>query len=209
MSQRIRFPFLRRGSTAALAWFLAYALLQGPTVQAGITGSQGFSIGNPVGPVLSPGGSNLLTATSIELGTLITSGSSTGDFATYVTAGDNVGDPTLTMSTPTTFTFGDSTFGTVTGSSILMDSSLTFMGSYYREIEIAGMYSPGTDFSSLNPGLTPVDFTVTLTQTAPNGSVGDGGTVFVSAVPEPSSIGMLLLGAAGVAIGYYRRIRPE
>jgi PEP-CTERM motif len=210
MSERRPPPIICRGSIAIFAWLLTSVILQEPIVQAGqISGSQGFSAGNPTAPVLVPGGSDLQTATAIELGTLTTNGSSTGDFATYVSAGQSVGDPTLTLASPTTFTFSATGFGTFTGSSILNDVGFSILGSFFREIELSGTYTPGTDFPLGDRVPNLVEFTVTLTQTFPGGAIGDGGTVFVASVPEPSSIGLLLLGTFGVAIGYYRRLRSR
>jgi hypothetical protein len=212
VTHRTRLSIICRGPTILLLLTLVSILFRGPIVQAGqISGSQGFSAGTPLAPILLPGGSNLLTATEIQLGTLTTSGSSTGDFTTYVSAGESVGDPALVVATPSAFTFGATAFGTFAGSSLLEDVSGTFpmSTSYYRVIELAGTFTPGTDFPLADRVPTMGDFTVTLTQTFPGGAIGDGGTVFIASVPEPSSVGLLALGTIGVAIGYFRLLRKE
>jgi hypothetical protein len=167
-------------------------------------GSQGF---NAAGLDITPNTGDITTATVFDFGGFGTTSNQTGVFAGLPT--QSFGPLTLTVTSATGFNFSNSVFGDFASSSI----TPVFVGLDIATYTVDGTWTPGTfsGFSGLTGPLT-ADFTMAFTQvggpgTAPSYS-GTLAITEVSAVPEPSSIVMVLTGLiAGVVMFGLRRSR--
>jgi hypothetical protein len=174
---------------SGLALAVTCALSQGTSVQAGgVTGTAALAdIGTPT---VSPTNS-ILTATTFNLGSLVTTSAETGNFLTYVPPGQAVGTGTIVVGVPTSFMLlAPATIGSFSSSGIVETigiNSVTF--------NIAGTFTPGADFLGLfTPGLAAV--TISFTQSGgPGTAISDSASIAV--LPEPASLGLLGVGMTG------------
>jgi hypothetical protein len=189
---------IKRLSLAALLLSLAVG-----QARAGIMGTQGFAdIGSP-----TTNTGDINTATVFTLGDLVSTKSQTGAFVGMPS--QDLGTATLNTAVPTSLTFGDSVFGSFSSTSITLASSVAGSVSYY----VLGNYTPGT-FAGGGAAVS-ASFTLSFTQTpAGTGSISDSGTLAAppaalggggSAVPEPASLVMGLIGAGIFGASYLAR----
>lgn len=187
---------------------LAGLLSQTPDAQAQIVvGSQGFSF---TGGVSTDTG-NINTATVFTLdgmSTFLGPNNQRDDFLTYVTTAETFASPLiLTTSTPTSFTFGNATFGTFVASSVTENVS----GSTTESFNMMGTFNPGTDFAA--GGFTPgaAEFVISFTQGAPGDAISASASLYspsvTAVVPEPASVvlGLTSILGCGLASGLRRR----
>lgn len=161
------------------------------TAKAGPVGTLGFSdIGSPTANT-----GNINTATSFTIGELFSTTESTGVFVGL--PHQDFGAVTFSISTPGSFSFGNSLFGTFTSTSITEGMNSPGVVSFY----ILGDYTAGT----IDPGTgtNPASFTLSFTQTPIyTGSISDSGTFSVppadAPAPEPAT---LVMGLTGIVAG--------
>ncbi len=179
---------------AGLALVVACVLSQGTSVQAGsVLGTAALAdIGTPT---ISPTNS-ILTATTLNVGSLVTTTAETGDFLTYVAPGQAVGTGTIVVGMPTSFMLSaPATLGSFSSNSIAETigvNSVTF--------NIGGTFTPGADFLGLfTPG--PAVVTISFTQTGgPGTAISDSSSLSssLSSIPEPTSMALLGIGISGL-----------
>ncbi|WP_158633604.1 PEP-CTERM sorting domain-containing protein [Tautonia sociabilis] len=190
---------MRRNVLACMALGLCSLLMVGRQAEAApIIGSQGII---NTGSTTTDTG-NINTATTFTMSILLTTGSQTGDFATYVTSPENLGAATLDVNNPATFTFGNAAFGTFVGTAItrLMSSDQN------ESFNIKGNFTPGTLFP-VGSEAYAAEFNITFSQVGgPNTAITAAGTL-ITAVPEPASVALVLCGGAGLALAGLRRSR--
>lgn len=199
MSRKIRMIelMLERRVFGVMAVALATLLFQSTSALAGmVTGSIAVDFGNAT---TSPLNGNINTITVFNLPTIITGGAGTGDFDKVV-FDETLGSATLNTTSPSTFSFGSTAFGTFTGLSII--SQVT--GQLTQAYQILGTFTPGTD--EPNTTANSASFTISFTQNGgPSAGISASGTLntpapvpVVSSVPEPASV---VLGLSAVVAG--------
>jgi hypothetical protein len=189
---------------------LAGLLSLSPDAQAGIVvGSQGFSFTGGVSTDNNPSNINTATVfTLVGMSTFLGANNQKDDFLTYVTTAETFASPlTLTTSTPTSFTFGNGSFGTFMSSSITQTAS----GSTTQSFNMMGTFSPGTDFAAGGFAPGAAEFVISFTQGAPGDVISASASLFspsvVAVVPEPASVvlSMASILGCGLAFGLGRR----
>ena len=148
------------------------------------------------------GGGNIDTATVFNIGNLFTTGSATGVFAGL--ANQTLGPVSFDTTNPTSLTFGNSTMGTFTSTSITQIANVTGQVSYY----IAGNFVGGSYTGTLTPNPAPASFQINFSQVGgPGTAITDSSTLSIppspNSVPEPSSI--MLVGLGVVSMGVVAR----
>jgi hypothetical protein len=183
---------------AAMAMAVAAMLSYAPGVQAG--GTLGFA--DTGTPTVNTG--NINTATTYNIGDLVTTSSSTGFFAGLPT--QTFGPVSFTTTSPTSLSFSDTAFGSFTSTSITLLSSAPGAVAYY----ILGNYTAGTYDTEVS-GMG--SFTISFTQTPANtGAISDSASLAAppaAIVPEPASLllGLTGMGALGMVVCLRRRFR--
>jgi len=184
---------------STLLLFAGLALgVAAPANAAAVIGSQAFAdVGNPT----LVGSNDINTATGFNFGSLQTTTSRTGGF-TALAAGQVLTSTTFSPTSPTTFSVGNTVFGTFTGTSASLLPSTSTNQNYL----IVGNFTPGTAFGTPNvPQLASL--TVSFTQNGGPGSAISA-SASLSTVPEPTSVAMMGLGVAGLGIlSFFRRRR--
>jgi hypothetical protein len=133
-----------------------------------------------------------------------------GDLTSLRATGVFLGLPPLTSFGPvsfdttvgTSFTFGNSVFGTFTSTSITRSPT----ASGFADISVVGLWTPGT-LGGVTGGPFLADLRIAFTQTPPNtGIIGDNATFSTppSFVPEPAS---LVFGLTGLVPGVLYQLR--
>ena len=188
---------------SVLLWLVAAGITLGGTTpaQAAFTaGTQGLV---DTGKTMVSGGTSLADATTFTLGKFTTNGSATGDFAVSDLSGIVFAPITFTLTNAGSFTFGNPSFGTFTGSSV---TELPGTTTAFREFNIMGLFVSGSLFGTATTSSATFNLSFT-SNTAPSGTSFSGsGTLSVPAgnvvVPEPASlvlVGIGLVSAAGIA----------
>ncbi len=99
-----------------------------------------------------------------------------------------------TFTVPSTFTFGNATFGTFTATGLNFDTS----GVNFRNIELVGTFQGGTLFGPGMDGISNAKLDISLNQVGgPNTAIGATFTLVTTAIPEPASVVMMGLGLVG------------
>lgn len=189
---------------------LAGLLSQTPDAQAQIVvGSQGFSFTGGVSTNNDPSNINTASVFTLDgMSTFLGPNNQKDDFLTYVTTAETFASPlALTTSTPTSFTFGNATFGTFVASSVTQSVS----GSTTESFNMMGTFNPGSDFAA--GGFTPgsAQFVISFTQGAPGDAISASASLYspsvAAVVPEPASVvlGLTSILGCGLASGLRRR----
>jgi hypothetical protein len=194
-------PLILFGLSALVIFLSAPAGVRAATITIG---TQGFNAG---GEVITPNTGDITTSTVFNFGNFGSTDNQTGIFVGM--PNELFGPLTLTVSSGTGFDFSDSVFGDFVSSSI----TPIFVGLGVATYALDGTWTPGTfsGFSGLTGPLT-ANITMAFTQvggpgTAPSFS-GTLDITEVSAVPEPSSIVLVLTALiAGVVLFRFRRSR--
>jgi PEP-CTERM motif len=202
---------------AALA--LGLVLVGSPSAWAQPVGTQGFvDVNTP-----TANSSDIALATSFTIGSnslLITTNSSTGIFVGLTTAAVTGASgstftvtPTLDHTTSnTTFSFGNSAFGSFTSTESELTAVTTGSSSASVTYLFEGNWTAGTYPTAFTGNTYPASVTLTINQTGgPGSALSVGGTFAVpptpvTVVPEPSTMAIAGLGALGL-IGYGIRRR--
>jgi hypothetical protein len=189
---------------AGLAIALAAVLSQATNVHAGPVGTQGLA--DVGGPTVDTGDIN--TATTFTIGDLLSTYSHTGVFV-GMTAQD-FGPASFTTTSPTSFSFGNSVFGSFSSNVIMLAAEGPGTISYY----IAGEYTPGSYVTGYGSGPFAASLTISFTQTppGPGGAISDSATFSVPptpppSIPEPASVVLGLTGILGCGLMHYLRRR--
>jgi len=172
-------------------------------------GTQAFiDFGTPMADG-SPTG-NINTATAFVIGDLTSDNNNTGVFSGM--ASQSFGPISLNTTNPNSVMFGNGVFGHF-ASTALVEDNATLPG--FLNLVFKGNWTPGSQ-GGVTGGPFSAEMSITFTQSP----AGAGGTISdsavfetpapSSAVPEPSSLGMLLAGLAGVVVSdlLRRRRRP-
>jgi hypothetical protein len=181
---------------------LASLLVGSSTATAGPLGTQGLA--DTGAPTTNTG--DILTSTTFNIGDLKTTVSQTGYFV-GMTA-QVFGAVTFHSTKGSSFSFGDTDFGTFTSTSISETTSVGVSGST-ASFFILGNWTAGT-FGGAK-GTFPASVTLSFTQTpAHSGAISDSGTFSVPPTahihaPEPSSAVLLGLSSITVVGWLYRR----
>jgi hypothetical protein len=195
-------PLILFGLSALVIFLSAPAGVRAATITLG---TQGF---NAAGLDITPNTGDITTATVFDFAGFGTTSNQTSIFAGLPT--QSFGPVSLNISIGTGLDFGNSVFGD------FMSSSITpiFVGLNTAAYTVDGTWAPGTfaGFSGLTGGPFTADFTMSFTQVGGPGTAPSFSSTLavseVSAVPEPSSIVMVLTGLiAGVAMFGLRRSR--
>ncbi|WP_435005504.1 PEP-CTERM sorting domain-containing protein [Tundrisphaera lichenicola] len=172
----------------------ALALGMSSTTQAAFSyGSQGFAdIGIP-----TINTADINSATSFELGTVVTNGSRTGDFL-MLPVQTLIVDGPLTIGDPSTFSLSSTAFGVFQATTITEVAA----SAGTRAFLVGGLFTGGTAFGTPS---SPLSAVMRLSFTQSGGAISDSASLTV-AVPEPASVAMLgLAGLTGVSIARRRR----
>jgi hypothetical protein len=161
-----------------------------------LLGTQGF---NAAGSNITPNTGDITTATIFDFANFGTTANQTGIFLGLPI--QTFGPVSLNIASPTGLAFGNSVFGDFSSTSI----TTVFIGSGDADFLADGLWTPGTypGFNSLTKFTTK--FALDFSQVGgPDTATSFSGTMAVtrvSAVPEPSSIVMVLTGLiAGVVM---------
>ena len=164
------------------------------------TGSQGFSdLGSP-----SADTGNIDTSSTFTIGNLSTSGANAGFFSGFPAA-SSFGSVAFTITSGTSLSFSNASFGSFASSSITEDAS----GPGFRTFLVLGNYTAGSFFSStpLIPNPASASFRIAFTQSpVGTGVISDSSTLAIPPVPEPSTLMLACVGiAGGLAVEQNRR----
>ena len=123
---------------------------------------------------------DLNTAAIITIGNLITTGSQTGYFSGLSTR--ILGPIDFNATSPTGFTFGDSTMGSFSSTSIVETQNTSGARSFY----VLGTYTAGTFNPGLTPAPAPASFLISFTQSPTgNGAISASATLSIPPTPTP------------------------
>jgi len=166
------------------------------TARAGPVGTLGFTdIGTPPADGSPTGDIN--TATSFTIGDLFSTTARSGIFVGL--PHQDFGSVTFSTSTPVSFSFSNSVFGSFTSTSITEAVNSPGVVGFY----ILGSYDPGTVDSGDSGKSFNASFTLSFTQTpAFTGGLSDSGTFSIDVapppgVPEPATLVMGLTSVVG------------
>jgi hypothetical protein len=189
-SRSVLRPLILCGLSAMAIFLSATAGLRADT----ILGTQGF---DAHGGVITSNTGDVTTATFF---TFSSAGSTLNQTGIFVGMPIQAGGPlSVDVSSPTGLNFSTSVFGAFNSTSI----STISQGSNQADFRVDGMWTPGTfsGFSGLTGGPFMADILLSFMQAGgPDTAISLSGTLTVtepSAVPEPSSIVMVLTGLIG------------
>jgi hypothetical protein len=178
----------RLSLSLTVVWTLLLATAGAPSfVRAGhVTGT--IALVDTNDPTTNTG--NIQTATVFDLGAIVTTTASSGDFKLFVPASQPIGGTTVDVLVGTSIVLG-------TGSGLGQFSSVSITeikDPAFRSITIdaVGSLLPGSDFPA-GFSATPVKFDLSLTQAGGSGS-SISASATISSVPEPSSALLLVVG---------------
>jgi len=139
-------------------------------------------------------GGNIGTATVFNIGDLLSTGSSTGAFTGLPS--QSFGSISFNVTSPTSLSFDNLTFGTFASTSI----ELLSQGSGTTDIYVLGNYTGG----AYDPSTSGVaSFHITFNQTpAGTGSISDSAGLSIppEPVPEPATMALAALGGASLLL---------
>jgi hypothetical protein len=157
----------------------------GPSV-----GSQSFvDLGTPT---VDTG--NIDTATVFNVAGMFSTSANVGFFAGYPSS-TNFGPVSFNITSGTSLSFSNPTFGSFASSSITEDVS----GPGFRTFLVLGNYTSGSFFvTPLSPNPAPASFRIAFTQSpVGTGAISDSATLAIPPVPEPSTMMLAVVGIAG------------
>jgi hypothetical protein len=174
-------------------------LFSAPDVRAGSVSTQGLvDVNSPEADGSTTG--DILTATSFELGHLVTNTTATGFFTNLLVQQD-FGSVSFTTNDSTSLSFSNTDFGTFQSSSF-SEKTAIIGAERFVNISVTGTYTAGT-FPDSTSG--PATVSITLTQSTTGGAIAAAGSL--SVVPEPTSMtmGLTSIAVCGLICGLRRR----